>query len=264
MNPINDERRNGWICNRRACRTGPSNMTKVYVPARKDSFFEKSNLTESKVFALSYFWLRDMGKVNDKEYELNVGHTSVIQWEQFFRDVCVEHFRRNPPIIGGFGCEVEIDETLVTKRKYNRGRWVRRHQWLFGGIERGSGRAFLRLVRRRDASTLLRLIMKYIRPGTTILSDCWRAYSQIAALPNAYRHLQVNHQLNFVDPQSGAHTQNVESLWQKYKNMSKRRYGINNSRYKDYLCEFLWKKQFGGRREAVFNFWDQVAALYSC
>uniref|UniRef100_A0A0N4WFM2 DDE_Tnp_IS1595 domain-containing protein n=1 Tax=Haemonchus placei TaxID=6290 RepID=A0A0N4WFM2_HAEPC len=105
--------------------------------------------------------------------------------------------------------------TLVARREYNCGRLVRRHQWLFGGIQRGSGRAFLRLVRRRNAPTLLRLIGKFIRPGTTIISDCWRAYSQIAALPNAYRHLQVNHQLNFVDPQTGAHTQNVGSLWQK-------------------------------------------------
>ncbi|VDO30447.1 unnamed protein product [Haemonchus placei] len=44
--------------------------------------------------------------------------------------------------------------------------------------------------------------------------------------------------------------------------MCKRRFGINNSRYEDYLCEFLWEKESGGRREVVFNFWDQVAALY--
>ncbi|KAK6039433.1 hypothetical protein COOONC_23061 [Cooperia oncophora] len=99
--------------------------------------------------------------------------------------------------------------------------------------------------------------MKNIRPGTSIISDSWRA-NQISMLPQAYRHLTVNHRLNFVDPQSGAHTQNVESLWQKYKQIGKRRYGINTSRYEDYLCEFLWKKQFG-RSEALFNFWDQAA-----
>ncbi|VDO23368.1 unnamed protein product [Haemonchus placei] len=165
----------------------PSNMPKWAIERNE----------ESAVFALSYFWLRDMNTVKDKVYELNIGHCSVAQWEQHFRDVSSAMYRRNPPVVGGFGCTVEIDETLVARRKYNRGRWVRRHQWLFGGIERGSGQAFLRLVRRRDAPTLLRLIGKYIRPGTTIISDCWRAYSQIAALPNAYRHLQVNHQLSF-------------------------------------------------------------------
>ncbi|KAK5982324.1 hypothetical protein GCK32_022827 [Trichostrongylus colubriformis] len=141
---------------------------------------------------------------------------------------------------------------------------MRRHQWLFGGIERGSGRAFLKLVRRRDAPTPLCLVTKYIRPGTTIISDSWRAYSQTAALPFGYRHLVVNHQLNFVDPRTGAHTQHVESLWQKYKEVAKRRYGINNARYEDYMQEFLWKKQFGDRRNAMYTFWDQVAALYPC
>ncbi|VDO48818.1 unnamed protein product [Haemonchus placei] len=131
MSPRNDEHRNGWVCHRRPCRTGPSNETKVYVPARKGSF-ENSNPAESAVFALSYFSLRDMGTVKDKVYELNIGHGSVVQWEQYFRDVCAEHYRRNPPVIGGFGCTVEIDETLVARRKYSRGRWVCRHQWLFG------------------------------------------------------------------------------------------------------------------------------------
>ncbi|VDO38409.1 unnamed protein product [Haemonchus placei] len=137
MTPRNEEHHNGWVCNRRSCRTGPTNETKVYVPARKGSFFDKSNLGESTVFALTYFWFHDIGNVKDKAYELHMNPRTVVQWEKCFREVCAEHFRRNPPIIGGFGCEVEIGETLVTRRKYNRGRWVRRHQWLSGGNERG-------------------------------------------------------------------------------------------------------------------------------
>ncbi|XGW21250.1 hypothetical protein V3C99_004308 [Haemonchus contortus] len=92
MSPRNDEHHNGWVCHRRSCRTGPSNETKMYVPARKGSFFEKSNLAESAVFALNYFWLRDTATVKDKVYELNIGHCSVVQWEQYFRDVCAEHY----------------------------------------------------------------------------------------------------------------------------------------------------------------------------
>ncbi|XGW27680.1 hypothetical protein V3C99_007908 [Haemonchus contortus] len=120
------------------------------------------------------------GKISSLDMPNGMGGTksksSVVQWKQYFRDVCAEHYRRNPPVIGGFGCTVEIDETPVARRKYNHGRWVRRLQWLFGGIERGSGRAFLRLVQRRGAPTMLRLIGKYLRPGTTIISECWRTY----------------------------------------------------------------------------------------
>ncbi|VDO30446.1 unnamed protein product [Haemonchus placei] len=56
-----------------------------------------------------------MGTVKNKVYELNIGHCSVVQWEQYFRDVCAEYYRRKPPVIGGFGCTVEIDETLVAR-----------------------------------------------------------------------------------------------------------------------------------------------------
>ncbi|EYB81257.1 hypothetical protein Y032_0388g496 [Ancylostoma ceylanicum] len=252
---------NVWICHTRECRVGPNGNKKPKISAKKGSFFSRTHLPCSKVFALSYFWVYNIGLVVDKEYELGVGHSTITQWEQYFRDICCEYFRRNRPVLGGFGHTVEIDETCVTKRKYNRGRWVRRHQWLFGGYERGSGKSFLILVRRRDAATLLRLIVKYIRPGTTIISDCWRAYNRIASLPQGFRHLTVNHQVNFVDPSTGAHTQNIECHWQKFKNLAKRKYGINNRRYRDFISEFLWRQRFGKRDEAFFNFWSQVAEV---
>ena len=41
------------------------------------------------------------------------------------------------------------------------------------------------------------LIQDYIRPGTVIYSDEWRAYSQLNTL--GYEHRTVNHSKNFVD-----------------------------------------------------------------
>ncbi|KHJ77366.1 hypothetical protein OESDEN_23014, partial [Oesophagostomum dentatum] len=124
-----------------------------------------------------------------------------MQWEQYFRGICCEYFRRNRPVLGGFAQVVEVDETCVTKR------------------------------------------------------------NRTAALPQGYTHLTVNYQVNFVDPGSGAH-KNTECHWQKFKNMAKRKYGINNRRYRDYLSEFLWKDVFGKREESLYNFWKQVAELY--
>ncbi|WKX95085.1 hypothetical protein Q1695_011943 [Nippostrongylus brasiliensis] len=174
------------------------------------------------------------------------------------------HYRRNRIRIGGPGVTVQIDETLLTRRKYNRGRVVRSHQWLFGGIEVGSGRAFLKLVRRRDAQTLERIICRHILPGTTIASDSWRAYNNLTRLLMLYSHLIVNHRINFVNPTTGAHTQNIESCWQKLKMMSKIRYGINNKRYVDYLYEFLWRREFRDQEGLFFKFRDTVAIFYPC
>ncbi|KHJ79384.1 hypothetical protein OESDEN_20970 [Oesophagostomum dentatum] len=78
---------------RRECRFGPTGNSKPTVNIRKDSFFSKAKIPLSKIFAMSYFWLHNIGLVWDKEYELGVGHTSVTQWEQYFRDICCEYFR---------------------------------------------------------------------------------------------------------------------------------------------------------------------------
>ncbi|WKX95161.1 hypothetical protein Q1695_011986 [Nippostrongylus brasiliensis] len=83
------------------------------------------------------------------------------------------------------------------------------------GVRRRAGAK----VHRKDASTLLRLVTKYIRPGTTIISDSCRAYRQIAVLSQVYVH-----QLNFVDPATRAHTQKIECHWQKFKTLAKRKY----------------------------------------
>lgn len=257
------ERDDGFVCHRRACRSGASGGTRPYVPAKHKSFFQRSNLPASKIVEMSYFWTAGMGRIINKEHELNVSHTTLVRWEQYFRDICCKYYKKNRPLLGGPGAVVEIDETCVTRRKYNRGRVIRKHQWLFGGIERGSCRSFLLLVKKRDARTLLRLITKYIQPGTTIVSDCWRAYTRLPTLPQAYIHLTVNHSINFVCPRTGANTQTIECHWQKFKMMAKTKYGINNKRYRDYISEFLWRKQFGNVNDVFFHFWDQVASIYT-
>lgn len=43
------------------------------------------------------------------------------------------------------------------------------------------------------------------------MSDCWKTYD---CLNNeGFTHKTVNHSKNFVDPDSGAHTQHIERLW---------------------------------------------------
>ena len=48
-------------------------------------------------------------------------------------------------------------------------------------------------------------------------SDGWSAYKRIGELPERYIHMVVNHSENFVDPESSATTNHVESEWQYFK-----------------------------------------------
>ena len=153
--------------------------------------------------------------------------------------------------VGGPGIIVEIDETHMTSIKHHTGRNLRRKQfWVFGGIERVSGKKFavsLGFNGKRDRNTLEPLIIKHIKKGSIIVSDCWRAYDNIVNLVDAngqsmnYTHHRINHQLYFVDPINPIiHTQTVERFWGDLKDVVKRR-GIKNMERHIYRFLFLAK-----------------------
>ena len=54
---------------------------------------------------------------------------------------------------------------------------------------------------------MIPIIKEIIRPETIIWSDEWSAYRN---LMKNYVHETVNHKINFVNPKTSAHTQNIE------------------------------------------------------
>ena len=64
-------------------------------------------------------------------------------------------------------------------------------------------------VQDRSAQTLLPIMQQHLRPGTIVHSDSWAAYRNVQQLPPVVQHGIVNYTLNFVDPVTGVHTQNV-------------------------------------------------------
>ena len=189
---------------------------------------------------------------------------TVVMWHKKFRSICRWWIRRNPRQIGGkVGARrlvVEIDEALVGKRKYNRGRLVR-ERWIFGGYCQETAEGFLVFVRRRDAGTLLPLIVQHIAPGSRVMSDCWGAYRRIRRLgwqfgihmTRRYHHTTVNHSRNFVDPYTNTCTNRVENFWMNAKRKLKAMQGVQSSQLKSHLWEFLWRHRNGGDGTAAFN-----------
>ena len=60
-----------------------------------------------------------------------------------------------------------------------------------------------------------------------------------------YSHQWVNHSLNFVDPETGAHTNSIEGLWEiKIKRYIKAMRGMNSEHLDGYVDEFMWRSWF--------------------
>ena len=93
--------------------------------------------------------------------------------------------------------------------------------------------------------SLLPIIARTVRPGTTIWSDEWRAYSRVGHLPGVTSHGVVNHSLNFVEPVTGVHTQAIESYWNRVKTNFKRMKGVSREQLPLHLDEFMWRERYG-------------------
>ena len=183
---------------------------------------------------------------------------TISDWFSYLREVsltALDTLYMSTGKIGGFGHIVELDESKFGKRKYNRGKRVE-GSWLLGMIDIGTkdhpapeGNFRLEICpdNKRDAETLLPLIQKHVAPGTTIYSDCWKAYYTLEELN--YEHFTVNHSQNFKDPITGVHTNHIESNWRPLKRQLQ---GSNKNNLADHLCEFLWRREIKKKKGDLF------------
>ena len=154
---------------------------------------------------------------------------------------------------------MEIDESKFGKRKFHKGRRVD-GVWVFGGIQRDTKECFFKCVADRTANTLVSIISENILPGTTVISDCWKAYSSLNS--EGFSHLTVNHSVNFVDPETGSHTNTTESTWHALKK-SLPKHGTTKSLYDTYFAQYCVRKQFLTDKEDPFlEFLQLIKKVY--
>jgi transposase-like protein len=171
------------------------------------------------------------------------GHSSrtICGYYDYYRKLVSDSLDEEDFTIGGPDVIVEIDESKFGKRKYHRGHAVE-GAWIFGGVERTEERkVFLVQVDDRSENSLLTKIEKHILPGSIIYSDLWKSYYGIEEKLNL-RHFKVNHSINFVDPESGVHTNTIEGTWSGVKRKIPVR-NRNRSSIDEHLLEFVWRRK---------------------
>ena len=107
------------------------------------------------------------------------------------------------------------------------------------------------IVPNRTAATLLPILQRHLRSGTTVHSDQWAAYNRVQQLPSVRVHNTMNHSLHFVDPGTGLHTRNVESYWNRVKGIFKRMKGVHDDMISSYLDELCGVRDMGGQPQQL-------------
>lgn len=110
--------------------------------------------------------------------------------------------------------------------------------WVFGLVERTmERRIFLIQVNDRKKQTLNQILKDYVHPESIILSDCWKAYTDLNLMFS--KHSTVNHSLHFKDPITGIHTNTIEGNWSAIKDQTSRTYRTK-TRINTYLVRYMF------------------------
>lgn len=251
-----------YRCNRRNTVRKNNKVTKFRCnfekSVRNNTWFSRSKLSIFDIMYITVLWcLLPFPRQQTIMKEVKCTGETVVNWSSYCREVCLFWAKKNSQKLGGANKIVEIDEAKFGKRKYNRGRIVE-GQWVFGGFERGSKKVFLVAVEKRDTETLLKIIQEWILPGTTIISDFWKAYDVLQH--KGFIHLKINHSLNYVDSNDrSTHTQNIERIWRDVRGGIPR-YGRRKNHFVGYLAEFLFKR--ANKNNVLHSFLENIHNMY--
>ena len=150
-----------------------------------------------------------------------------------------------PPVFRG---TVEVDETYVggawknlrgpqRRERMSCGRGTSKTP-VFGILCRG-GLVWAQIVPDVQAQTLLPLIRRRVRRGSTVCSDTWKSYTGIAA--NGYVHRLVAHGSGQYSDRRGGHINGLEGFWGYCKRRLAAKGGIRRDRLPFYLAEYVWR-----------------------
>lgn len=206
---------------------------------RVGSVFLKSKLTMREIMGAARCWIK--GETHGTAIiSTGLSPKTLSTWYAAFRELisCDKCNWFSP--IGGPGIVVQVDETLLGRRKNNRGHYVE-GAWVLVGIERTTERrAFCEVVEKRDAETIHSVLRKCVTTGSIVHTDEWRGYNGVDVACSV-THRTVNHSRFFKDPQTGINTNAVEGLNGALKRSIPLKF--RNNRYaQHYADQFIWKR----------------------
>uniref|UniRef100_A0A8R1HQL0 DDE_Tnp_IS1595 domain-containing protein n=1 Tax=Caenorhabditis japonica TaxID=281687 RepID=A0A8R1HQL0_CAEJA len=144
-----------------------------------------------KIVKLIVLWINRYSSTQI-ESEINCSPTTIVDYRNFFRELCIKIEKRYGMIGGGDEEIVELDEIAVHSRKYGRRDKERELTRILGGRRRLTKNVFALITPTRSSKTMIPIIREKTIEPLTILKVLSKDGEVI-------------------------HTNNIESFWQRLK-----------------------------------------------
>ena len=148
--------------------------------------------------------------------------------------------------IGGNRNVVQINETVIVKRKYHREKVLsKENQWIIRGVDVVMREAFMCLVEKRDTAIIEAVLGAWVKSNIILHTYEWWVHRSAVENLNLKGHKMVCHKKWFVGPKTKVHTQSIEEFWSVFKRwLRKRSYNMGPaSETLSYIGEFLWHRK---------------------
>ncbi|KAG0426477.1 hypothetical protein DMUE_5965 [Dictyocoela muelleri] len=224
---------NGYFYCTRPCNTK--------ISRRNGSILENMKIKYTQFIIFVHYYYHKTIITKNIMRDVNISRGMIMKLKYLIENKIKMYNRNSLLKMGGIGKIVEVDESLIASSKYGKGRFPEQ-TWVFGIVERETGKCFIKVIEDRKRATLEKIITSIVRESTIICTDQAKMYNSLNEI--GYIHFNVCHKTNFVDPDTGAHTQTIESLWNHFKKKKHCDYGISKTRLVDYCEVFNFFRNF--------------------
>ncbi|HEX9380640.1 MAG TPA: IS1595 family transposase, partial [Gaiellaceae bacterium] len=208
--------------------------------------FHKSSTSLHLWFYAMYLITSTRCGISAKHLERELGVHYKTAWRMFNKIRNELMVQNDEPLSG----EVEADETHVGGKPRqsernalyrqgvpNRARNYRKHQIVFGAVER-RGRVVAKVIPNSGGPLLRETVQTFVIPGSMLFTDDYGGY---ATLGGKYRHRRIKHSARiYVD--GNVHTQTIEGFFGLFKTgVRGAHHAVSAKWLQGYLNEWTWR-----------------------
>ncbi len=217
------------------------------------TIFHKSSTSLHLWFYAMYLMTSTRCGISAKQLERELGVSYKTAWRMFHL-IRNELMAQDDTILEG---EVEADETYVGGRRRERtGRGHRgrpgpgSHKTAVFGMAQRGGNVVALTVENAKATTLLPHMQKRILPASTVYTDEFVSYGNVAR--SGYQHKRIQH-AEGVYVSGNVHTNTIEGFWALVKRgISGTHHAVSAKYLQGYLNEYAWRYNRRKDRRAQF------------